>query len=127
MRDRPMPLRTARCSNRSSRSGGRGVGRTGSGTRSTGSIVPGGFEERDPDVFVGLEADRDLLPDAHVGGVAPDDVGRQVHAGVLGERDVGDHVRRFEGREPLVCVHREADDRPAARTLATGLADRLRQ
>ena len=37
-----MPESTARCSKRSVLAGGRGVGRRGSGTRSTGSVSPVG-------------------------------------------------------------------------------------
>ena len=40
--DRPTPLSTARCSKRSGLSGGRGVRRSGAGTRSTGSTAPVG-------------------------------------------------------------------------------------
>ena len=42
MADRPTPLSTDWCSKRSSRAGGRGTGRVGSGTRSTGSTAPVG-------------------------------------------------------------------------------------
>ena len=54
-------------------------------------------------------------PICYVGGIAIDDVRREVDPGVLGQRNIGDHVRRIEVRQPAVGIHREADDRAAAR------------
>ena len=76
-----MPLRTARCSKRSALSGGRGVRRTGAGTRSTGSIAPVGSKSGTQTSSCWLEADGHLLADAHVGRLAADDVRRQVDRG----------------------------------------------
>ena len=74
------------------------------------------LEERQPHVLVLLEADRHFLADARRRtGSHADDVRREVDTGILGERDVGDHVRRLEGRVPLVRVHGEADDGAATR------------
>ena len=109
-----MPLRTARCSKRSSLE-------RGAGERPHRFVDPvdrvelaGQLEEGQPDVLLLLEPDRDLLADLDVGRLAADDVRRQVDAGVLGQRDVGDDVGRVEVRQPAVGVDREADDGAAA-------------
>ena len=113
--ERPMPLRTARCSKRSSLRGARGSGRTGSATRSTGSTDPVSSKRGSHTSSCCRNGDRDLLADLHLGRLAADDVRRQVHAGVLGQRDVGDDVGRVEVGQPAVGVDRGADDGAAAR------------
>ena len=124
--DRPMPLRTARCSKRSGLSGGRGIGRTGSATRSTGSSDPVGSNSGSQTSSCCSKRTTTSWPIRDVGRVAADDVGRQVHAGVLGQRDVGDDVRRLEVGEPRWALTVKPTTVPRPET-AVGLADLLRQ
>ena len=120
-----------RCSKRSSPSGGRGVGRTGSGTRSTGSVAPVGSNSGNQTSSCCSKRTCHLLADVDVVELAADDVRREVDARVLGERHVGDHVGRLEAGQPLVVVDGEADDGGPPRHLgrrgraaAAGRADR---
>ena len=96
--ERPMPLRTARCSKRSSLTGARGSGRTGSSTRSTGSTDPVSSKSGSHTSSCCSKRTVTSWPICDVGRLAADDVRRQVDAGVLGQRDVGDDVRA--GRSP---------------------------
>jgi hypothetical protein len=63
---------------------------------------PGGFEQGQPNVFLVLETDQDLLADPNVGWLATDDVGGQVDSGIFGEGDVRDDVRWIETRQPAM-------------------------
>ena len=76
---------------------------------------PREFEQGQPNVFLMLETNRDLLTDPNVGRFATDDVGGQVDSGILGQRHVGDDVRGIEARKPTMGVHGEPDDRATAR------------
>ena len=109
-----MPESTERCSNRSEPIGGRGDRTLRFADEVVGRGRAGRFEQREPHVFVVLEADGDLLADVNVVVLAADDVRGEVHGRVFGERDVCDRVRRFEAGEPLVLVDGEPDDRAAA-------------
>ncbi len=74
----------------------------------------GRLEQRDPDVLLVLEADRDLLSDPDVARFTPDDVGGEVDAAILGQCHVGHRVRRREVRQPRLHVDRAPDHRGPA-------------
>ena len=78
--ERPMPESTDRCSKRSSLSGGPGRRAPRLGDAVGRVVAAGRLEQREPDVLVLLEADRDLLADVDLVGLAADDVGREVDA-----------------------------------------------
>ena len=102
--ERPTPESTARCSNARRRSAAAGRGRAGPalGRR---VVVP--VPRRAAATRPRTARSAPSLPGRwrrRTG--AADDVRREMDAGVFGERDVRDHVRRLEGRVPLVRVRR---------------------
>ena len=113
--DRPMPLRTARCSKRSALRGERGTGRTGSGTRSTGSTAPVSSNSGSHTSSCCSKRTATSWPIATSAGSHPTMLVVRCTRGSSASATLAIDVGRVEVGQPAVGVDGEADDRAAAR------------
>ena len=116
--DMPTPVRATRSSNLSVR----GIGRTERMVSKSSRlgwqrhrILSGGFEEREPHVFLSFEHDPDGEADVYLVRWTAHDVGGQAHSGVFLDGHDGDDVRVGVVGEPATLCGRMALDDTTSR------------